>query len=107
MSTLIIQTELRGYGETLSLIRSPQSPNYLNEQVNWSIYRRIFLKDKPKGLAFKKFLEDTTQFQSGPSQVSYDAESLSEPLEFTETDKQFNDFVNLGDSGSDSESDLD
>ncbi len=90
-----------------SFIRSPQSPNYLNEQVDWSIYHRIFLKDKPKGLAFKKFLEDTTQFLSGPSQVSYDAESLSEPLEFTESDEQFDDFVNLGDSDSDSESDLD
>jgi hypothetical protein len=71
------------------------------------MYHRIFLKDKPKGLAFKKFFEDTTQFLSGPSQVSYDAESLSEPCEFKESDEQFDDSVNLGDSDSDSESDLD
>jgi transposase-like protein len=53
-----------------SFIRSPQSLNFLFEQVDWSIYYRIFLKDKPKGMAFKKFLEDTTQYLSGPSQMS-------------------------------------
>ena len=62
------------------------------------------MKDKHKGLVFKKFLEDTTQFLSGPSQVSEsDAESLSEPPDFTVSDESFDDSVELGDSHSDSE----
>ncbi len=31
---------------------SPQSPNYLNEQVHWSINHRIFLKCKSKWISY-------------------------------------------------------
>ncbi len=53
-----------------------------------------------------KFLEDTTQYLSGPSQMSYDEESLSESLELPDSEKQFHNSVNLGDSDSDSDENL-
>jgi hypothetical protein len=89
-----------------SFIRSPQTPNFLFEQVDWSIYYRIFLKDKPKGMAFEKLLEDTTQYMSGPSQMSYDEDSLSKPLKLPDSEEQFDDSVNLGDPDSKSDENL-
>ncbi len=80
-----------------SFIRSLQSPNFLFEQVGWAIYSRIFLKDKHNGLAFKKILEDATSVLNGPSQISNDEESLSEPFEITDSEEQFDDSINLGD----------
>ncbi len=77
----------------------------MSEQVDWAIYNRIFLKDKHKGLAFKKILKDATQFLSGPSQISYDEESRSEPFESTESDEEFDDTIDLKDSDRDSDSD--
>ncbi len=74
----------------------------MNEQVDWAIYSRIFLKDKKPGLAFK-FLEDTTLFLNGPSQAASDDESLSESREFSELDNTPTDLENLSDSESDSE----
>jgi hypothetical protein len=64
------------------------------------------LKDKPKEMAFKKFLEDNTQYLSGPTQMSYDEESLSKPLVLPDFEEQFHDSVNLGDSDSDSDENL-
>jgi hypothetical protein len=75
----------------------------LFEQVDWAIYSRIFLKDRHKGLAFKKILEDATSFLNGPSQIFNDEESLSEPLELTDSEEEFDDSVTLGDSDSDSD----
>jgi hypothetical protein len=69
-------------------------------------YNKFFLKDKPKEMAFKKFLEDTTQYLSGPSQMSYDGESISELLKLPDSEEQFHDSVNLGDSDSDSDENL-
>ncbi len=62
------------------------------------------MKDKHKGLAFKKILEDATQFLSGPSQISYDEESLSESFESAVSDEQFDDTIDFKDSGGDSDS---
>jgi hypothetical protein len=63
------------------------------------------LKDKHKGLAFKKILEDATEFLSRPSQISYDEESLSESFESTESDGEFDDAIDLKDYDRDSYSD--
>jgi hypothetical protein len=63
------------------------------------------LKDKHKGLAFKKILEDATQFLNGPSQISYDEESRSESFESTESDEEFDDTSDLKDSDRYSDSD--
>ncbi len=54
-------------------------------------------------MAFKKFLENTTQLLGGPAQRSYDEESLSEPPDYTVSDESFDDSVESGDSDSDSE----
>jgi hypothetical protein len=95
---------LRSFGDTLNLLYGHHNLPIFFEQVDWAIYYRIFLKDKHKGLAFKKILEDATLFLNGPSQISYNEESLSESLELADSEEQFDDSVDLGDSDSDSNS---
>jgi hypothetical protein len=70
----------------------------LNEQVDWAIHNRIFLKDKHKGLAFKKILEDATQFLSGSLKIFYDEKSISESFESAVSYEHFDDAIDLKDS---------
>ncbi len=52
MSTLFIQIQFKDYGDTLNLLY--RHHNFLFEQVDWSIYYKIFLKDKLKGMVSKR-----------------------------------------------------
>jgi len=49
-----------------AFIRSPQSYCDLDIQISWSIYVRVYFKDLPTNMRFKKFLEAATGQLPGP-----------------------------------------